>query len=79
MLAKSNCESDYISNWETQDIENNLKNWFKSIEVVKNNNKSLQFNNKNYVKCICVALRLTLKYLPVLHDGSVVYPFAAQV
>ena len=50
MLAKSNCESDYISNWGTQDIGKELKNWFKSIEVVKNNNKSLLFNNKNYVK-----------------------------
>ena len=50
MLAKSNCNANYVSNWGTEDIGNELKNWFKSIEVVKNDNKYLPFNNKNYVK-----------------------------
>ena len=49
-LVTSNCENDFISNWNSINIEKELKDWFRSIAVLTNNNKSNKFRNKNYVK-----------------------------
>ena len=49
-LATSNCENNYVSNWNTINIAKELKGWFESITVITKNDKSNNFKNRNYVK-----------------------------
>ena len=46
MFAKSNCRNDYISSWNTQNIADELKLWFKSMKPSKNRWAATKIENR---------------------------------